>query len=125
MPLKIALYGDSLTRGLPGAAYIDELRQRNPQHTYLNYGKGSDTVRSLLRRVVHQRLAHPVDAAGLWIGVKDAPWPRPPLSPLLKVVSNQTWARSHDEYRPDYRATLELLAPHTPCLTAIAPVCTG
>jgi len=69
--MQIALLGDSLTEGWPGAAYFPLLQKRLPRHELLNLGRAGDTVVDLLRRVTHRGL-DPVDAAFIWVGVNDA-----------------------------------------------------
>ncbi len=49
--MKIAFFGDSLTKGIPGTAYFQLLRQNLPQHELLNFGKGGDTVASLFPHI--------------------------------------------------------------------------
>ena len=49
--MKIAFFGDSLTEGFPGVAYFSLLQQRFPGSELFNYGKGGDTVISLLKRI--------------------------------------------------------------------------
>ena len=45
--MRIAFFGDSLTSGVPGSSYFAILRDRFPDDTLLNFGKGNDTVVSL------------------------------------------------------------------------------
>ncbi len=49
--MKIAFFGDSLTEGFSGMAYFSLLQQRFPKFELFNYGKGGDTVISLLKRI--------------------------------------------------------------------------
>ncbi len=74
--MKIALYGDSLTEGRAGVSYVNYLQQLLPEHEILNYGYGGDTVISLYRHVVRQKLDHPVDLSFVFVGVNDVlVWP--------------------------------------------------
>jgi hypothetical protein len=45
--MRIAFFGDSLTSGVPGSSYVAILRERSPDDTLVNNGKGNDTVVSL------------------------------------------------------------------------------
>jgi hypothetical protein len=80
--MRIAFFGDSLTSGVPGSSYLAILRQRFPDDTLLNSGKGNNTVVSLYRRISAMPFDEPSDIAFLWIGVSDVlqtdRWPQSP-----------------------------------------------
>ncbi len=124
-PLKIAFCGDSLTEGFPGTAYFDLLKQKIPQHHLYNYGKGGDTVKSLLKRLDKTALDIPFDIIFLWIGVNDVLVDVSPLYPYLKRLRRQPWAKSPDEFLQDYRYLLDLLIPKTELLFTVAPLFIG
>ena len=126
---RIAFWGDSLTEGVPGAAYIDLLKREMPQHTILNYGKGGDTVRSLYTRAARMQTRSEeslqAEIVVLWVGVNDLlpdlAWFYPPM----KRVVGQPWARSEAEFVEYYRSLLELFRPHCRRLWAVSPLCIG
>ncbi len=123
--MKIACYGDSLTRGFPGVSYVQQMRRMAPEHTILNYGRGGDTALSLLYRIERHGLARPVDAAVLWVGVNDVLVRLSPLGSLAKQIMGQPPAQDQDVFRRYYAALLTLIAPHTPRLIAVLPLCIG
>jgi lysophospholipase L1-like esterase len=123
--MKIACYGDSLTRGFPGVSYIQRMRRMAPEHTILNYGRGGDTVLSLLYRIDRRDLVRPVDAAVLWVGVNDVLLRLSPLGSLSRRIMGQSPAQNEDVFRCCYAALLTLIAPHTPRLIAVLPLCIG
>jgi lysophospholipase L1-like esterase len=69
--MRIALLGDSLTEGWPGAAFVPLLDRLVPQHELLNRGRAGDTVAGLWARMQSEGL-EPVDLACIWIGANDA-----------------------------------------------------
>jgi lysophospholipase L1-like esterase len=123
--MRIAFFGDSLTSGVPGSSYFAILRERFPDDTLLNLGKGNDTVVSLYRRISAIQFDKPLDIAFLWIGVNDVPqtdrWPYRAFNMLLA----QRRARDLDEFRAYYRATLDLLCRNTGRVIVAPPVLRG
>jgi lysophospholipase L1-like esterase len=107
--VRIAFFGDSLTSGVPGSSYFAILRERFPDDTLLNFGKGNDTVAGLYRRISAMQFDKPLDIAFLWIGVNDVPqtdhWSYRAFNTLLA----QRRAKDMDEFRSCFRATLDLL----------------
>jgi lysophospholipase L1-like esterase len=118
--MRIAFFGDSLTSGVPGSSFFAILRERFPDDTLLNLGKGNDTVVSLYRRISAMQFDKPLDIAFLWIGVNDVSqtdrWPYRAFNTLLA----QRRARDMDEFRAYYRATLNLLC-HNARRVIVAP----
>ena len=86
--MRIACYGDSLTEGAPGVAYVDLLQKALPEHTIVNCGKGGATVRSLYQRLAIRKSLEYVDLAFVWIGVNDTfvhvSWYYPFIKKLFK-----------------------------------------
>lgn len=130
----IAFWGDSLTEGVPGAAYIDILKMEMPQHSILNYGKGGDTVRSLYTRAARmqarskeslQKGSLQADVVVLWVGVNDLLPDLARFYPPMKRLVGQPWARSDAEFVEYYRRLLELFRPHCRRLLAVSPLCIG
>jgi lysophospholipase L1-like esterase len=123
--MRIALFGDSLTSGVPGSSYFAILRERFPDDTLLNLGKGNDTVVSLYRRISAMQFDRPLDIAFLWIGVNDVPqtdrWPYRAFNMLIA----QRRARDMDEFRAYYRATPNLLCHNARRVIVAPPVLRG
>jgi lysophospholipase L1-like esterase len=123
--MRIAFFGDSLTSGVPGTSYFAILRERFPEDTLLNFGKGNDTVVSLCRRISAMQLDKRLDIAFLWIGVNDVPrtdwWPNRAFHTLLA----QRRARDMDEFRSCYRATLNLLCDRAGRVIVAPPALKG
>lgn len=97
--MKIIFFGDSITRGDPGASYFDILEQELPEDTLVNYGRGGDTVTSLRRRIMGVSWDGQFDLSFVWAGVNDivfnVDWSDPinddsvkrPWSELIKDMS--------------------------------------
>ena len=123
--MRIGFFGDSLTSGVPGCSYLTMLRERIPEHTLLNYGRGNDTVVSLHRRVAGMRFDEPLDLAFLWVGVNDVPrvdrwWYR-----AFHTLLGQRRARDLDEFRVNYQAALQLLCDRAARVIAAPPTLKG
>jgi lysophospholipase L1-like esterase len=107
--MRIGFFGDSLTSGVPGSSYVAFLRERLPNDTLLNFGRGNDTVVSLYRRILAMQFDKPLDIACVWIGVSDVPQRDGWLSRAFHALLGQRRARDLDEFRSFFRATLGLL----------------
>jgi len=94
--MKVAFFGDSLTEGFPGVGYISLLQQRCPEFELFNFGKGGDTVISLLKRIKSITFPSEIDIAFLWIGVNDVFVKVSKMYPFLKKLRRQPWATNHD-----------------------------
>jgi lysophospholipase L1-like esterase len=123
--MKIALYDDSLTEGRAGVSYIHYLQQLLPEYEILNYGYGGDTVISLYRHVVHQKLAHPVDVSFVFVGVNDVLVHVSWNFPLLKTLFRQPWAKDDAEFAGYYRQLLDLLSPRASQLFTVPSLFIG
>lgn len=125
----IAFWGDSLTEGVPGAAYIDILKMEMPQHKILNYGQGGDSVRSLYTRAARVQARSKgslqADIVVLWVGVNDLLPDLARFYPPMKRLVGQPWARSDAEFVEYYRRLLELFRPYCRRLLAVSPLCIG
>jgi lysophospholipase L1-like esterase len=123
--MRIAFFGDSLTSGAPGSSYVAVLRERFPDDTLLNFGKGNDTVVSLYRRISATQFDKPLDMAFLWIGVNDVPqtdrWSYRAFHTLLM----QRRARDKNEFEACFRATLDSLCAKARYVVAAPPVLKG
>ncbi|MCJ7580885.1 MAG: GDSL-type esterase/lipase family protein [Candidatus Aminicenantes bacterium] len=111
--MKIAFFGDSLTEGSPGIAYVPLLQQRFPDFELFNYGKGGDTVLSLLKRIESITFPSKFDLAFIWVGVNDVFVKVSRIYPLLKILRRQPWAKNHDVFLTHYKKLLYLLASNS------------
>jgi lysophospholipase L1-like esterase len=124
-PKNIAFFGDSLTHGVPGFSYFDILKEKLPQHKLFNLGKGGDTVISLFHRLVSLNLDFPMDIAFLWIGVNDVFVKTSPISPVIKRLRRQPWAKNHQEFQVYYVKILEYLCDKFTIIYTIPPLFIG
>ena len=124
--MKIAFIGDSLTAGIPGSSYFAILREMLPGHTLINLGRGNDTVVSLHRRIVRQRLSNgQFDLAFLWVGVNDVGGEGSRLFRVANILRRQPRAKNLDEFRTYYQRVLDLLCRHARRVIAVAPLLKG
>lgn len=123
--MKIAFYGDSITQGIPGASYFDALRERLPEHTLINYGKGGDTALSLYQRVRRYNLLQPVDVAFVFVGVNDVLVNLTGSGPTLKRIFGQPWAEDLDAFRSQYAGLLALVGEVADRVIAASPFLIG
>jgi lysophospholipase L1-like esterase len=123
--MRIAFFGDSLTSGVPGSSYFAILRDRFPDDTLLNFGKGNDTVVSLYRRIAAMRFDQPLDIAVLWIGVNDVLQADRWGVRAFHTLIGQRRARDVEEFRSCYRATLDLLCANAGRVIAASPALKG
>jgi lysophospholipase L1-like esterase len=123
--MRIAFFGDSLTSGTPGSSYVAVLRERFPDDALLNFGKGNDTVVSLVRRISTMQFDEPLDMAFLWIGVNDVPqrdrWAYRAFHTLLL----QRRARDRNEFEACFRAALVSLCAKARRVVVAPPVLKG
>lgn len=122
---SIAFWGDSLTEGIPGASYFEILKQRLPQDTLSNYGKGGDTVQSLFRRLKRSNLDHPFDIAFLWVGVNDVFVKLSESYLVYKTLLNQPWIKNREEFEQYYRLALEILCKQANKVITVSPLFMG
>ncbi len=69
--MKIAFLGDSITEGIPGVNYVNLIKTEFPDYQIDNYGKGGDTVLSLLKRIRCIKNLADYDLLFVVIGVND------------------------------------------------------
>ena len=126
---RVLLWGDSLTEGRPGVSYPDILTAACPGLRFSNYGKGGDTVRSLLKRLqdAHsgrkQRLK--AAAAVLWVGVNDVFADIHPGYGLFKTALRQPPTREAEIFTEIYGRILDILKEHAEKLLVLSPFCVG
>ena len=123
--MKIAFIGDSLTAGIPGSSYFAILREKLPDHTLINLGRGNDTIASLYRRIARRIGNEQFDLAFLWVGVNDVGEEGSWLFQVANVLRRQPRAKNLDEFRVYYQHTLDLLCCHARCVIAVAPLLKG
>lgn len=123
--MKVAFFGDSLTEGNPGVAFFPLLQQRFPEFELINYGKGGETVISLLKRIESTTLPSKINLAFLWIGVNDVFVKVSRMYPFLKTLRRQRWAKNHEVFTTQYKNLLNLLAVKTDWLFTVPPVFIG
>jgi lysophospholipase L1-like esterase len=123
--MKIALIGDSLTFGRPGASYAALLRRRLPSDSLLNLGRPNDTVISLHRRLARLRINKAWDLAFLWIGVNDVPGHDRWLYRAYNTLVGQRRARNMNEFRDCYRASLDLICTRARHVIVAPPALKG
>ncbi len=71
MTETIVCFGDSLTEGVIGAAYVDVLRGRLSDARVVNAGVNGDTTVNLLRRIDRDVVPHRPDRVILLVGMND------------------------------------------------------
>jgi len=123
--MRIAFFGDSLTSGTPGSSYVAILRERFPNDTLLNFGKGNDTVVSLNRRISAKHFDEPLDMAFLWIGVNDVPQTDRWAYRAFHTLLLQRRARNRNEFKACFRATLDSLCAKARRVVVAPPVLKG
>jgi lysophospholipase L1-like esterase len=125
MVMKIALFGDSITQGFPGASYVSALANKLPEHNLFNYGKGGDTVISLYRRLKTTSLESPFDISVLWVGVNDVYVKTSWRFPILKKLRGQPWIKDHHEFKAYYKKLLEFITGKSSRIITISPLFIG
>lgn len=123
--LKMAFLGDSLTEGIVGASYFEILKKRLSRHDLFNYGKGGDTVVSLLHRLRQTDLEPGLDIGFLWVGVNDVLVKTRWSYPFIKRLRGQPWARNHPEFRECFDSILGLLQDRISHIFTLSPLFIG
>lgn len=123
--MKIAFLGDSITTGKPGVSFVEPFKTKYPNHEFLNYGKGGDTVISLLQRLQQMRIPQDIDVMILMIGINDVYVKTAWWQPLLKRRMNQPWVKNTQEFKESYQALLDFIVPLTNHLLVLSPTVVG
>jgi lysophospholipase L1-like esterase len=116
--MRIALLGDSLTEGWPGAAYFPLLERLRPHDQFLNRGRAGDTVGDLLVRMRRAGL-EAVDVAFIWVGANDAgigAWDE------SEPGSGWSWNERLARLRGDYEEVLEWTAARAAVTVCVGPI---
>ncbi|MBB4826280.1 lysophospholipase L1-like esterase [Sporosarcina luteola] len=116
--MKIALIGDSLTEGRPGVSFVNILKEKYPNSTFVNLGKPGETVKSLHSRLTKTNLDSNYDLAFLWIGVNDV------YSKLLKVQA-QPVVENHQEFSEFFNEVLRMVLPSARHVVVVSPAIVG
>lgn len=123
--MRIGFFGDSLTAGRPGSSYVALLRERFPDDTLVNLGRGNDTVVSLCQRLVGLRFHQPFDLAFLWVGVNDLPAKDTWFSRAANTLAGQRRSRDMAEFQAYYETTLDHLCRIGRRVTTVSPALRG
>lgn len=125
--MRIAVYGDSLTEGWPGAGFMPLLERRLPRHTLLNRGRAGDTTVDLLARLRRDGVDS-ADLAVVWIGTNDAfaaaagDWLPEDGDWLLAGEPPPDWGVVAAAVARALDRVLELVDPSAPRLLLLPPV---
>lgn len=123
--MKIAFVGNSLTKGIPGIGYVGVIKRKEPSWEILNYGKGGDSVASLLQRIKKIRFPEELDHIVLEIGVNDVYVKVSKVQSVLRTLLNQPWSSSVADFENSYREVLSVLMDKAKSLIVVTPVLMG
>ena len=123
--MKIIFFGDSLTEGTPGASYFTILKEKLPEDSLVNAGRGGDTVISLYRRVKKMNMSKTFDIAILWVGVNDVLVHVSKKYPIIKLCCIQPWAKNIKDFDKHYRKLLEIVAGKARKTFTVSPLLIG
>jgi len=123
--MRIAIYGDSLTEGIPGLSFFKALECKIPEHALVNRGKRGDTVVSLFRRIVRDGTSGPLGLAILWVGVNDVLAKVSRSHAALKHLMRQPRAKDLSEFSDYYSRILKLIQPSADRILAVSPLLIG
>jgi lysophospholipase L1-like esterase len=109
--MKLVFFGDSMTAGIYGGSYVDEVAKRLPGHEIINAGVGGNTVINLLRRVDDDVIDLEPDGVFVTIGGNDAiSYAQPGTRPYYKKsMSIPDGVVTPDRYIEAYRDLLTRL----------------
>jgi len=123
--MNIIFFGDSLTEGNPGISYFDILKEKLPQHTLVNTGKGGDTVISLHRRIKKMNLNETYDIAFLWIGTNDILVHVSKKYPIIKACYMQPWVKNVNDFSNRYQKLLKMISKNAKKIFVVSPAIIG
>ncbi|MFT4416771.1 SGNH/GDSL hydrolase family protein [Fredinandcohnia humi] len=116
--MKVALWGDSLTDGKPGVAFVNVLKERLPDIQFVNYGKPGDTLKSMYKRLYEEKVETRYDMVFIWIGVNDI------YSKALGVKQHPV-VRDEQEFKDYYQKVIELAQNWTSKIIIVTPAIIG
>ena len=123
--MKISFWGDSLTEGVPGSSYFNNLARRLPDHTFSNYGRGGDTVISLHKRIQRIEPLDPVDMAFLWIGTNDVLLGLSFSLRLIGFFRRLPTSKNIAEFKGHYQSILSILSQSARIVVTVPPILIG
>ncbi len=123
--MRIACIGDSITEGVPGVSFVDQLKKKSSTHEWINFGKGGDTVSSLNKRLKKIPNLSSFDVIVLFIGVNDVFGKLTFLYKIVKTLMRQRWAKGIAEFERDYTKILESLSFEHTKIIVIPPLLIG
>ncbi len=123
--MRIEIFGDSLTTGVPGVSYVDMLRDRFPGHTIIPCAQGGDSVIGALRRAQRMRGKPRADVTFVFIGVNDVFAEISPSLTRVRGVLAKPRTRSPEEFSRCYRRLLDVLLERSSHVLAVCPLAIG
>lgn len=123
--MNIIFFGDSLTEGVPGASFFDILEEKLREHNLINYGKGGDTVISLLRRIRKREIKKRYDIAFIWVGVNDILVNVSLKYPPIKEFLHQPWVKDTEQFIEYYFELLNLVSANADKTFTVSPLIIG
>jgi lysophospholipase L1-like esterase len=124
--MKIVFFGDSITRGYPGASFFDILQKKLSEHALLNEGRGGERAFTLYQRVKRMAWKEQVDISFLWVGVNDlifniTDW----FSPFSEDSLKQSWDEVMSSFRKYFGYLLKHLSSFSRQVFAVPPLFIG
>ena len=123
--MKIAFLGDSITKGVPKVSYFDILKNQANGYELKNYGKGGDTVSSLLKRTKRIHELSTYDLVFVFIGVNDVYSKVNKTHEVMKTLRRQKWSRNDEEFRKHYQELVTYLDENCRKVIIIPPLLFG
>lgn len=123
--MKIAFLGDSITEGIPGVSYVNILKRKLSSHTISNFGKGGDSVSSLLKRIKTIDSLNQYDIIVLFIGANDVFGKLSVGYKLLKLLMRQKWSKDKVTFENDYRMILDYIRTDNKKIIIVPPLLIG
>jgi len=122
--MKIVFFGDSITRGSPGASYLDILMEELPEETIENQGRGGETAASLQKRIRWVSWDEPFDLAFVWVGVNDLIFKVDWSSPKQDALK-EPWPEMIHDFRDYFHLMLLDASAISTRVVAVAPLFLG
>ena len=123
--MNIIFFGDSLVEGIPGESSFNILKEKLPEHSFINLGKGGDTVISLLRRIRRMEIKKRYDVAFIWVGVNDILVRVSLKYPPIKEFLHQPWVKNIEEFNEYYFELLNLVSANANKTFTVSPLVIG
>jgi lysophospholipase L1-like esterase len=119
----LVCFGDSLTEGAIGAAYVEVLREQLPGVRVVNAGINGDTTLNLLRRVERDVAPHRPDLVVVLVGLNDVgtAYGEPAIRPYYRLIKRVGMPITPQRFARLYR---RLIAALRACTGARLALCT-